>query len=64
MPGNYYLLGVSAATQDTAWMVGRGIGVEASHGIILQTTDGGTTWAVQTPPVDVPFRRVSFVGAR
>ncbi|MDD2769297.1 MAG: YCF48-related protein [Methylococcus sp.] len=64
VPGNYYLLGVSAATQDTAWMVGMGIGVEAGHGIILQTTDGGATWQIQTPPVDAPFRRVSFVGAR
>ena len=64
--GNYYLLGVSAQGRDTAWVVGTNIPDPIpTKGIILHTTDGGVTWHIQTPPVNVPFGRgVSFVGSR
>ena len=63
--GNYYLLGVSAPTPTTAWVVGANIpDPQVTQGIILHTMDGGATWYIQPPPVNVPFRRVSFVGAR
>jgi len=62
---SFYLLGVSALDRNTAWVVGENLPDPlVDRGIILHTTDGGATWRVQTPPVDVPFRRVSFVGSR
>jgi photosystem II stability/assembly factor-like uncharacterized protein len=63
--GNYYLLGVSAPTPTTAWVVGMNIPAPlVTQGIILHSMDGGATWHIQPPPVNVPFRRVSFVGSR
>ena len=59
----YYLLGVSALGRNTAWVVG-GIMYPPDQGIILHTTDGGTTWRIQSTPVNVTFRRASFVGSR
>jgi photosystem II stability/assembly factor-like uncharacterized protein len=60
--GNYYLLGVSAWERDTAWVVGGAI-FPPDRGIILHTTDAGATWRIQTTPVNVTFRRASFVGS-
>ena len=60
--GNYYLLGVSALDRDTAWVVG-GANHPPDTGIILHTTDGGDTWGIQETPVNVTFRRASFVGS-
>jgi photosystem II stability/assembly factor-like uncharacterized protein len=63
--GSFYLLGVSALDRNTAWVVGENLPDPlVDRGIILHTTDGGATWRIQTPPVNVPFRRVSFVGSR
>jgi probable HAF family extracellular repeat protein len=60
----YWLMGTSALDRDTAWVVGQNApDPDVDRGIIVHTTDGGVTWSVQAPPVDVPFRRVSFVGA-
>ncbi len=64
VPGNFYLLGVSAWGKDRAWVVGRSIAPADEEGIILNTTDGGDSWHIQTLPVNVPFRRVSFVGSK
>jgi photosystem II stability/assembly factor-like uncharacterized protein len=65
VPGNYYLLGVSALGRNRAWVVGMNLPPpKPDKGIILHTTDGGATWSIQSPPVSVPFRRVSFVGSR
>ena len=60
--GNYYLLGVSALDRNTAWVVGGAI-FPPDKGIILHTTDGGDTWRIQETPVNVTFRRASFVGS-
>ena len=59
----YYLLGVSALDKNTAWVVG-GIMYPPDQGTILHTTDGGATWRIQSTPVNVTFRRASFVGSR
>ena len=59
----YYLLGVSALDKNTAWVVG-GIMYPPDQGPILHTTDGGATWRIQSTPVNVTFRRASFVGSR
>ncbi len=63
LANDFYLLGVSASGRDTAWVVG-GIVYPPDRGVILHTTDGGATWRIQTTPVNVTFRRVSFVGSR
>jgi photosystem II stability/assembly factor-like uncharacterized protein len=63
IPGTFYLLGVSARGRNTAWVVGENLPLP-NRGIILHTTDGGATWRIQSPPVSVPFRRVSVVGSR
>ena len=60
LPGSFYLLGVSALGPDTAWVVGGGT-VFPAGGIILHTTDAGGTWQIQSTPIDVTLRRVSFV---
>jgi photosystem II stability/assembly factor-like uncharacterized protein len=60
LPGGFYLLGVSGLGPNTAWVVGGGT-VFPAGGIILHTTDAGTTWQIQSTPVDVTLRRVSFV---
>lgn len=59
LPGQFYLLGVSALGPNTAWVVG-GV-IPPAGGIILCTTDAGATWQVQSTPLDVTLRRVSFV---
>jgi len=58
--GNYFLLGVSALGPDAAWMVGGAV-FPGTGGVIAFTPDAGATWQVQTTPVSVMFRRVSFV---
>jgi hypothetical protein len=63
--GSFSLFGVSAPTPTTAWVVGMNVpNPQVNQGIILHTMDGGATWYIQPPPVNVPFRRVSFVGSR
>ncbi len=54
--GGYYLLRTCATDQNTAWTVGVG----ASDGIVLHTTDG-TEWSSQTTPTNQGFYDVSFV---
>lgn len=63
LENDFYLLGVSARGRDTAWVVG-GIVIPPDQGVILHTTDGGVTWQIQSTPVNVSFRRASFVGSR
>jgi photosystem II stability/assembly factor-like uncharacterized protein len=57
----FYLLSVSSRTMKTAWVVGKD---DYGKGIILHTTNGGDNWTEQFAPVNVPFRRVSFVGTK
>jgi photosystem II stability/assembly factor-like uncharacterized protein len=57
---NYYLLGVSALGTDAAWVVGGAV-FPSQGGVIAHTPDAGVTWQIQPTPVDVTFRRVSFV---
>jgi len=59
--GDYYMLGVSALDRETAWVVGGAV-FPPDKGIILHTTDGGDTWQIQQTPVNVTFRRASFLG--
>jgi len=44
---------VTFPNPDAGWAVG-------AHGTILNTTDGGTTWARQTAPENVELRKVTF----
>jgi photosystem II stability/assembly factor-like uncharacterized protein len=60
LPGDFYLLGVRALGQKTAWVVGGAV-FPSTGGIILHTTDAGASWQIQPTPVDVTFRRASFV---
>lgn len=57
-----FLLGVSATTLKTAWVVGAS--TSGQGGIILHTTNRGVSWTEQSAPIDVFFESVSFVGAR
>jgi photosystem II stability/assembly factor-like uncharacterized protein len=63
LPGAYYLLGVSALGPNAAWVVG-GAMYPPDRGIIIRTSNGGTTWRIQHTPVNVTFRRASFVGSK
>ena len=60
LPGDFYLLGVRALGRKIAWVVGGAV-FPSTGGIILHTTDAGATWQIQPTPVDVTFRRASFV---
>jgi photosystem II stability/assembly factor-like uncharacterized protein len=60
LPGDFYLLGVRALGRKIAWVVGGAV-FPATGGIILHTMDAGATWQIQSTPVEVTFRRASFV---
>jgi len=57
----FYLFSVSSRTMKTAWIVGHD---DYGNGIILHTTNCGANWTKQFAPVNVPIRRVSFVGTK
>ena len=58
----FWLMSASAKSLKTVWFVG--IAPWIGKGIILHTTNRGVNWTEQFAPVNVPFRRVSFVGTR
>ena len=58
----FWLMSASARSLKTVWVVG--ISPWIGKGIILHTTNRGVNWTEQFAPVNVPFRRVSFVGTR
>lgn len=49
-----------ALGRKIAWVVGGAV-FPSTGGIVLHTTDAGATWQIQPTPVDVTFRRASFV---
>lgn len=56
------LLGVTAISERTAWIVGS-YPIGDDKAIILHTTDSGNTWRDHTSPANSFLRRVSFAGA-
>ena len=36
---------------------------ETTRGVLLQSTDGGSTWRLSDPPIDGPFRATAVVRA-
>jgi len=58
----FWLMSASARSLKTVWVVG--ISPWIGKGIIMHTTNRGVNWTEQFAPINVPFRRVSFVGTR
>ncbi len=61
--GSTHLLGVSAASDKVAWVVGSDLQNFDNKAAILHTSDGGDTWEQQTSPTNSWLSHVSFVGA-
>ena len=58
-----WLYDVACLDANTSTVVGWDDSVGIQYGVIIRTTDGGTTWATKSHPARVPLNGVSFADA-